>query len=437
LYGAPIGVERGTLVQLAWKERSAAAARSTMQRLTPRTVPAQAAAAAATAAPAGTGTLAARRRPASRLLPVVRHLVHEHAGMFALLFAYLGVALSLQLAYPDLVTVRLHFYNEVFFIILEAYTIVFLTAFAFIEARHVPKGHSVLRWVWRALRRRYLTLERVGAFLLALVYARVLTDTFISLKAAIPMLQPFSWDETFMQWDRALHGGQDPWRLLQPYMTPSLTSTLSFLYNLWIFILFATFLSQAWSETTLLRKRFFITFGLAWMLLGTAAATALSSAGPCYYAGVTHASTDPYAPLMTYLHSVSEKRPVWSLDVQDALWVAHVSSTHGKLEQPVHQPDWVAAMHADPSVKDWLNGISAMPSMHVAMAVLFALLGWNVSLWLGAALTVYAAAIEVGSVHLGWHYALDGYESATAVIVLWFVVGRILGRQGAARRLTA
>jgi hypothetical protein len=405
-----------------------------MQPITP--VEAPSATAGTTARAAGVGTLTARARPTRRTLATLRYLVREHAAMFALLFTYLAIALGVDAAFPGKAVVHLHVYNEVFFVILEVYTVVFLTAFAFIEVRHVPKGRSVILWVWRALRRRYLTLERTGAFLLALVYARILTDTFVSLKSAIPLLVPFSWDMTFMQWDRALHGGHDPWRLLQPYMIPSLTSVLSFLYNLWIFILFATFLSQAWSETTLLRKRFLITFGLAWMLLGSGAATVLSSAGPCYFGRVAHTSTDPYAPLMSYLHSVSEERPVWSLDVQDALWAAYVSSTNGKAEPAVKLPTWVVAMHADPSVKEWLNGISAMPSMHVAMSVLFALLGWHVSRWLGLALTVYALAIEVGSVHLGWHYAVDGYVSATAVLVLWIVVGKCLGRTGATRRLT-
>jgi len=27
-------------------------------------------------------------------------------------------------------------------------------------------------------------------------------------------------------------------------------------------------------------------------------------------------------------------------------------------------------------------------------------------------------------VHLGWHYAIDGYASTLAVTGLWFVVGR-------------
>ena len=60
-----------------------------------------------------------------------------------------------------------------------------------------------------------------------------------------------------------------------------------------------------------------------------------------------------------------------------------------------------------------------MPSLHVATPVLFALLGWRTHRWLGVAFTIYAAIVLVGSVHLGWHYAVDGYASIIAVPLIW------------------
>ena len=64
-------------------------------------------------------------------------------------------------------------------------------------------------------------------------------------------------------------------------------------------------------------------------------------------------------------------------------------------------------------------GISAMPSIHVGAAVLFAILGWRTNWILGFGFTVYALLIQFGSVHLGWHYAIDGYFSAILAFVLW------------------
>ena len=66
-----------------------------------------------------------------------------------------------------------------------------------------------------------------------------------------------------------------------------------------------------------------------------------------------------------------------------------------------------------------------MPSMHVAEAVLFAILGWKANRWLGEALTLFALITQVGSVHLGWHYAIDGYLAAVAVVPIWLLGGWI------------
>jgi hypothetical protein len=43
-------------------------------------------------------------------------------------------------------------------------------------------------------------------------------------------------------------------------------------------------------------------------------------------------------------------------------------------------------------------------------------------------LTAYAVIIFIGSVHLGWHYALDGYLGIAGVWLIWKFAGFVLGR---------
>ena len=64
------------------------------------------------------------------------------------------------------------------------------------------------------------------------------------------------------------------------------------------------------------------------------------------------------------------------------------------------------------------------------MLVLFALLGWRTSRWLGWLFTAYACVILIGSVHLGWHYAVDGYLSIAGALAIWAAVGVLLRRDG-------
>jgi membrane-associated phospholipid phosphatase len=69
-----------------------------------------------------------------------------------------------------------------------------------------------------------------------------------------------------------------------------------------------------------------------------------------------------------------------------------------------------------------------MPSLHVAIVTLCAISGWYLSRLVGALLTLFAIVIFIGSIHLGWHYALDGYASALMAGGIWYGVGKFLGR---------
>jgi hypothetical protein len=222
---------------------------------------------------------------------------------------------------------------------------------------------------------------------------------------------PFAWDETFLRWDRWLHGGTDPWRLLQPLLGGTLpTAVIDALYYGWIPGMLLVFCWQiGTTKRAALRMRFLSSFLLCWIVIGTVLAMALSSAGPIYFGRIT-GLPDPYQPLLAHLHRVAGEVPLFVLSTQDMLWQAyqHRATTVG-------------------------GGISAMPSMHVAIAVLMALFGWRLGRRAGILFTAFAVITMLGSVHLGWHYAVDGYLAGIVAALIWCAVGWAQRRAGAAR----
>lgn len=254
------------------------------------------------------------------------------------------------------------------------------------------------------LRSSLLTPQRIASAIPVLFGMFFFGGTFTVIKKSIPTFAPYSWDVTFEHADRWLHGGFAPWELLYPIFGSALaTQTLNWFYNFWMIVLNLVWVWQAFSlRDARLRSQFFLTFILGWILLGSIAAILFSSAGPCYFGRITGLA-DPYAPLMTHLAAVNETHTLWALTAQDKLWQFHVANAVG-----------LGA------------GISAMPSLHVAIVTLFALLGWRTHRWLGIALTIYAVMILIGSVHLGWHYAVDGYAGALGMGAIWCLVGWLL-----------
>jgi hypothetical protein len=295
---------------------------------------------------------------------------------------------------------RVGLYSQPLLILLTCYLLVLAVGHALWQMVRVQRGQSLLRAYYRSLHTNYLTRERLLPFLVVLAALPPFMNTFGSFKQAIPQLAPFRWDVTFMEWDYLLHGGNHPWELLHPLLaTPALTVLINWGYNLWFFVMFTVVFWQAWGRDRLLRRQFLLSFVVLWAVGGTLLAFVFSSAGPCYFGRVT-GQVDPYAPLMTYLRGVSEQTPLWAVEAQGKLWDAYQA---GQVRL--------------------VGGISAMPSMHVAAAVLFALAGWRANRWLGLTLTLYAVLIQVGSVHLGWHYAIDGYFGAVVAWLVWLVVG--------------
>ena len=221
------------------------------------------------------------------------------------------------------------------------------------------------------------------------------------LKEMITVIQPFAWDAWFAAFDRMLHFGQDPWRLLMPLTGSHIAAkALNIVYHAWFFAIYFCVFVACFSRSAV-SKAFLIAFVLTFALGGNLAATVFSSAGPVYFERLG-LGTD-FAPLMAHLYELNEIGRLPALDVQETLWQAYEANSG----------------HA---------AISAVPSMHVATSVLMAFFAFACSRVWGWVMTVFAVLILVGSVQLGWHYAVDGYMGAAIAWGCWWAGKRwVLG----------
>jgi hypothetical protein len=229
------------------------------------------------------------------------------------------------------------------------------------------------------------------------------SKAMLDIKMNIPALHPFSWDETLMQLDRQLHGGVDPWLWLQPMLGYApITFVINIAYNFWFLVLFGMWVYLAFgSKYHGLRLQFFVAYAITWLCGGALLALLFSSAGPLYY-GLIGLSPDPFVPLLDYLHATNEIIPIWALGAQQMLWDGYT----GKIEL--------------------FLGISAFPSMHNAMAMLFVLASWRINRTFGIWMAAYAGVVLLGSVHLAWHYALDAYAGILIAGLAWWIAGRLV-----------
>ncbi len=233
---------------------------------------------------------------------------------------------------------------------------------------------------------------------------------FVPFKPIIGHVRSFPYDSLFMQADKALFLGVDPWRVTHAlFGNPYVTFGMQAAYNAWFMLMGLSIIYMLLRpEWVRLRAQYILSFALCWILLGSLGAWWLASAGPCFYAP---AFGDPYyQELMNRLAAIdhllrANGLGLFTLDVQNTLW---------------------AAQTADGAL--FGGGISAMPSMHVSIATLLALGGAGISKRAGLVLGAFAFTIWIGSIHLGWHYAWDGIIAFVGTLVIWKLSAWMLDR---------
>lgn len=235
--------------------------------------------------------------------------------------------------------------------------------------------------------------------------------TFTSVKNTLPALNGgFPYDTLHADIDAWLHFGQDPWRLLYAVGAfAPLRAIVEFNYNvLWFVICFGSLYFVVTSpRADAIRRRYLMMFMFVWIVCGNLLAGLFLSAGPAFYGAVT-GDNGRFAEQMAFLAG-SE----WSnsaVSYQNYLWGLYERGLTG-----------------------FGGGISAFPSVHVGLIMMNALFVAQYSRRLGMATFAYVFFVQLSSVYLGWHYAIDGYVSIVVVLAAFFAMQALRGRQATSR----
>ena len=256
---------------------------------------------------------------------------------------------------------------------------------------------NTLRWLkGRSWLEILLLRLPLGFFILIAV-----TNLVLNFKINIAKFNPYSWDHYFAEIDRLLFFGIDPCVFTHTIFNQyEYTGLIDNFYVLWFIVQqFGILYISCLPLRDRVRLTFLIAFCLNWTIGAVVLAIMLPAVGPAY---MEELYGDPmFKPLMDLLHQQSSIAQLKAVALQQTLW------------------DGMTKPDVDPL------GISAFPSLHVAAAVNFACLGFAINRTAGWLLSAFAAIIMIGSVHLGWHYAIDGIAGIILAILFWHVSARV------------
>ena len=212
-------------------------------------------------------------------------------------------------------------------------------------------------------------------------------------KSSIPFAVGYGWEEYWADADRLIFGA-DAWRLPHSSLSPSLARAWTFFYAvIWGFALavsgtlIAAFASRRFTAV------FFTAMMLSWLIGGTVIAYSISAAGPVFAHLADPDLAARFQPLRAELVRILAKDDLVLL-----------SQRYLEL-----------GSSAKVAVKG--GGISAMPSMHIATATVL-ILAARRTWWLPVAALFWVMTF-IGSVYLGYHYALDAPVAAAVAVLCW------------------
>lgn len=223
---------------------------------------------------------------------------------------------------------------------------------------------------------------------------------FTILKNTMSFITPYFADPFFASVDRVLHFGIDPWVIAHWIGDYLPTNLMIYSYlTIWALPAFALPVIIALTDGDRARMvRTLTLYAVAWVFVGNVLAFSGLSVGPVYFDQLL--GGDQFAGLTVAL-------------VESGVTASSIGTTQQAL--------WEIYSGQSALIG---SGISAFPSVHVAIATVAAIYMCERSKWLVPLAAMFLFFTFYLSVFTGYHYAVDGYVSMIVIFGLWWLLKR-------------
>ena len=233
---------------------------------------------------------------------------------------------------------------------------------------------------------------------------------FAMFKELVLPTRGFLWDSSFAHVGRLLFGSS-PWLVAHhAFGSVAGARVLDLAYRFWLPFMFGLpLVSAVFLNDDRLRLRIIATWTVSWIVIGTIGGWYFASAGPCFFnTFITHDAD--YASLLHRLADLQQQASRQGHSIESLQYQSRLLETY-------RAHDYAPG-----------GGISAMPSMHVAMASLVAMVAFRIDWRLGIPFAGGAVTVWLSTVFFGWHYFVDGPVGALMMLGIWIVAKPLAAR---------
>ena len=194
--------------------------------------------------------------------------------------------------------------------------------------------------------------------------------------------------------------------------SPMIIRAIDILYLCWFYLLFLSCLWMAWTPRRHLRLCYLVSTLLVWVIIGSVFGHHFVECGSLFLFAGRLVEHNPYAPLMRRLSEISELGTqgngmhLHATFNQAGLWGREDSRRMGAV--------WTVYRLCRAFIWPWQHSMPGLP-LRCANG-------------LAGDLLAYVVLILIGSIILGWHYAVDGYAGIILASLIWLGIKRLVYR---------